>query len=58
MDQSSDTRPAKRPYEKPELRKIKLEAGEMAAAGCKTSGGSMGPTVGGCMLSMCMTLGS
>ncbi len=58
MDKPVEAKPLKEPYEKPELRKIKLAAGEVAAAGCKTSGGTMGPTFGTCMMSMCMSIGS
>ena len=58
MDKPLEDKPAKEPYEKPELRKITLEAGEVASTGCKTSGGAMGPTFGSCMTSMCMALGS
>jgi hypothetical protein len=58
MDKPVVTRPAKQAYEKPELRKVTLAAGEMAAAGCKSTGGAMGPTVGSCMSSMCMSVGS
>ena len=45
------------PYEKPELRKVRLVAGEVAAANCKTMTSMMGPTTG-CFASMCVTLGS
>jgi len=58
MDMPVDAKPVKEVYEKPELRKVTLAAGEVAAAGCKTSGGAMGPTMGSCMSSMCMALGS
>lgn len=58
MDKPLEDKLAKQPYEKPELRKITLEAGEVAAAGCKTTGGAMGPTFGSCQSSMCMGLGS
>ena len=58
MDEGRDAgkRP-KEPYEKPELRKVKLVAGEVAAAGCKTMTSAMGPTTG-CFASMCVALGS
>lgn len=58
MDKPLEAKPAKEAYERPELRKIKLAAGEVAAAGCKTTGGAMGPTFGSCASSMCMSLGS
>jgi hypothetical protein len=58
MEKPLDDRAVKQPYEKPELRKVKLAAGEVAAAGCKTGGGAMGPTFGSCMSSMCMSMGS
>lgn len=47
----------KQPYEKPELRRIKLVSGEVAAAGCKTMSSSMGPTTG-CFAGMCSSIGS
>ena len=46
---------SKEPYEKPELRKVKLVAGEVAAAGCKTMTSAMGPTTG-CFTSMCVSI--
>lgn len=58
MDKPLEAKPIKETYEKPELRKITLAAGEVAAAGCKTTGGAMGPTFGSCSLSMCMSIGS
>jgi hypothetical protein len=48
---------AREAYEKPELRKVKLVAGEVAAAGCKTMTSVMGPTTG-CFTSMCVTIAS
>ena len=53
-----ESKPAKEPYHKPDVRKVKLAAGEIAAAGCKTTGGSMGPTFGACSSTMCMSVGS
>ncbi len=47
----------KQAYEKPELRRIKLISGEVAAAGCKTMSSSMGPTTG-CFSGMCSAIGS
>jgi hypothetical protein len=47
----------KQPYEKPEVRKITLAAGEVAAAGCKSMG-SMGPGGSSCSNTMCSGLGS
>jgi hypothetical protein len=58
MEKTSEARPVKEPYEKPDVRKVKLAAGEIAAAGCKTMGGSMGPSFGACSNSMCMSVGS
>ena len=58
MDKPLEAKPIKETYEKPALRKITLAAGEVAAAGCKTSGGAMGPTFGSCMTSMCSGIGS
>lgn len=49
--------PGREPYQKPEVRKVKLVAGEVAAAGCKTSTSTMGPTTG-CFMSMCSAIGS
>lgn len=47
----------KEAYEKPELRKVKLVAGEVAVTGCKTPTSVMGPTTG-CFMSMCKSVGS
>ena len=47
----------KQPYEKPEVRKITLAAGEVAAAGCKSMG-SMGPMGSACTNTMCSGIGS
>jgi hypothetical protein len=47
----------KQPYEKPEVRKISLAAGEVAAAGCKSMG-SMGPGGSSCSNTMCSAIGS
>ena len=47
----------KQPYEKPEVRKITLAAGEVAAAGCKSMG-SMGPSGSSCSSTMCSALAS
>lgn len=58
MEKRFEAKPVKEAYEKPELRKITLAAGEVAAAGCKTTGGAMGPTFGSCQSSMCMAIGS
>jgi hypothetical protein len=47
----------KQPYEKPEVRKISLAAGEVAAAGCKSMG-SMGPAGSSCSANMCNAIAS
>ena len=47
----------KQPYEKPEVRKITLAAGEVAAAGCKSMG-SMGPMGSACSSTMCSAIAS
>jgi hypothetical protein len=47
----------KQPYEKPEVRRVKLVSGEVAVAGCKTMTSSMGPTTG-CQAGMCLSIGS
>lgn len=57
MEKPLEAKPAKEAYEKPELRKITLAAGEVAAAGCKSMG-AMGPTGSSCSASMCMAIGS
>jgi len=51
---------AKGPYEKPKLRAINLLAGEVLAAGCKTSFGDPSGVAGnGCLTGICSaTLGS
>ena len=47
----------KQAYEKPEVRRVKLVAGEVAATGCKTGSSMMGPTTG-CNSGMCLSIGS
>lgn len=47
----------KQAYQKPEVRRVKLVSGEVAAAGCKTMTSSMGPTTG-CQSGMCLSIGS
>jgi hypothetical protein len=58
MERPFEAKPVKEPYEKPDVRKVKLAAGEIAAAGCKTTGGAMGPSFGACSTSHCMSVGS
>ena len=57
MQEPLDAKPKKEAYEKPELRKISLAAGEVAAGGCKSMG-SMGPTGASCSATMCNALAS
>ena len=50
----------KKPYEKPRLRRIKLEAGEVLAKGCKLegAGSNFGNPVGCIAPSACVNTGS
>lgn len=57
MQRPDETPAVREPYQKPEVRKVKLVAGEVAAAGCKTPTSAMGPTTG-CFMSMCTAIGS
>jgi hypothetical protein len=45
-------------YEPPVVRKVKIVAGELAVAACKTRAVGSGPTFGGCFRSNCKTTGS
>jgi len=51
-----EQRPARLPYEPPEIQKIVLARDELAVTGCKTNS-SGGPTTG-CFRSACKDLGS
>jgi hypothetical protein len=51
------SRPRRRPYVKPMIRRIRLVPGEVAVAGCKTRTGTTGPTLG-CFRTNCRTVGS
>ena len=57
MKQQEPQATEKQPYEKPEVRKVSLAAGEVAAVGCKTMG-SMGPGGSSCQAQMCSALAS
>jgi hypothetical protein len=57
MEKPEQSRIGKQPYEKPEVRKISLAAGEVAAAGCKSMG-SMGPGNISCSTNMCVAIAS
>ena len=57
MKQPEQQSAEKQAYEKPEVRKISLVAGEVAAAGCKSMG-SMGPGGSSCQAQMCNALAS
>jgi hypothetical protein len=57
MKQQEQQATEKQPYEKPEVRKISLAAGEVAAAGCKSMG-SMGPGGSSCQSQMCNAIAS
>ena len=51
--------PVKEPYEKPELRVIRLTADEVLAVGCKTTGPTTAVGLGACGLQVpCVTSGS
>lgn len=50
-------RPAREPYERPKVVRVRIVSGEMAVTGCKTRTATTGPTLG-CMRSACRTVGS
>ena len=50
-------KPARRPYEKPEIRVVKLKPEESLVAGCKTMGGTY-CAGGDCQLNGCFNYGS
>ena len=53
MERSSQ----RKPYESPEIRKVRLVRGELAVAACKTQTARTGPTTG-CFRSNCKNVGS
>lgn len=59
-ERRNSTVPAGRRYEKPRLRRIKLEAGEVLAKGCKmeAAGSNFGQQVGCLAPSTCVDTGS
>ena len=50
-------RPAREPYERPKVTRVRIVSGEMAVTGCKTRNGNVGPTLG-CQRTACRSIGS
>jgi hypothetical protein len=50
-------RPAREPYERPKVIRVRIVSGEMAVTGCKMRQATAGPTTG-CFRSNCRTAGS
>ena len=50
-------RPAREPYERPKVVRVRIVPGEMAVTGCKIRNGNVGPTLG-CQRTACRALGS
>jgi hypothetical protein len=50
-------RPAREPYERPKVVRVRVVPGEMAIAGCKLRTGFVGPNLG-CRRSNCRAIGS
>jgi hypothetical protein len=50
-------RPAREPYERPKVIRVRIVSGEMAVTGCKMRTSTTGPT-SGCFRSNCRTVGS
>ena len=49
--------PAREPYERPKVIRVRIVSGEMAVTGCKVRNGNVGPTLG-CQRTACRSLGS
>lgn len=54
---SMKKRPAREPYERPKVTRVRIVSGEMAVTGCKTRNGNVGPTLG-CQRTACRSIGS
>ena len=50
-------RPAREPYERPKVVRVRIVSGEMAVTGCKVRNGNVGPTLG-CQRTACRSMGS
>jgi hypothetical protein len=50
-------RPAREPYERPKVVRVRVVSGEMAVTGCKLRRGFSGPSLG-CFRSACRSVGS
>jgi hypothetical protein len=50
-------RPAREPYERPKVVRVRIVSGEMAVTGCKIRNGNVGPTLG-CQRTACRSIGS
>ena len=54
-----NSQPGKKPYQKPEIRKIELRPEEAVLGGCKDGGtGGPGSPLGNCTTLSCFTIGS
>jgi hypothetical protein len=49
--------PARLPYERPKVVRVRIVSGEMAVTGCKVRNGNVGPTLG-CQRTACQKIGS
>ena len=54
---SMNKRPAREPYERPKVVRVRIVSGEMAVTGCKVRNGNVGPTLG-CQRTACRKIGS
>jgi hypothetical protein len=50
-------RPAREPYERPKVVRVRIVPGEMAVTGCKRRNENVGPTLG-CQRTACRSMGS
>jgi len=50
-------RPAREPYERPKVIRVRIVSSEMAVTGCKVRNGNVGPTLG-CQRTACRSIGS
>ena len=49
--------PAREPYERPKVIRVRIVSGEMAVSGCKVRNGNPGPALG-CQRTACRSKGS
>ena len=50
--------PERRPYEAPQVFRVRVAGDELAVAGCKTASSGSGPNPGGCFKSNCKATSS